>query len=308
MSGALAQRAGPGANPRGKTRFLASVVQRKQRGSCLRLLCLLLLKFMAFVQMRSFLSELNQSSLWRRKVRLWDSVYTAPTLDRLISLHAHRFGWMGYAEKRFLRSVVRDDSIVADVGANQGLYTLWLARVATGGTVYAFEPDPDLFQCLENNVRTNHLQNVSTIQAAASNRSGTLAFTTNRLNRGDNRVTRSPGSAAEQVNAVTIDETIPDSCLDLLKVDVQGFEIEVLLGAQETLGDNQDLIVLFEFWPYGLRQTGHRPIELLDLLREAGFSISTLGQGGRPVLMPQEVLHWDRETQYCNLIARKAQG
>ena len=40
VSGALAQRAGPGANPRGKTRFLASVVPRKQRVSCLRLLCL----------------------------------------------------------------------------------------------------------------------------------------------------------------------------------------------------------------------------------------------------------------------------
>ncbi|SRR5260221_983623 len=260
--------------------------------------------------MRSFLSELNQSSLWRRKVRLWDSVYTAPTLDRLISLHAHRFGWMGYAEKRFLRSVVRDDSIVADIGANQGLYTLWLARVATSGTVYAFEPDPDLFQCLENNVRTNHLQNVFTIQAAASNRSGTLPFTTNGLNRGDNRIDAKAfqGTGTKRVQAVILDEIISHQRLDLIKVDVQGFEIEVLLGAQKTLKANPAITIVFEFWPYGLRQAGHRPIELLDLLREAGFSISTLGQGGRPVSMPQEVLHWERETQYCNLIARKAQG
>src|SRR3981081_3647401 len=135
--------------------------------------------------MRSFLSELNQSSFWRREVRLWDSVYTAPTLDRLVSLHAHRFGWMGCAEKRFLRSVVRDDSIVADVGANQGLYTFWLAPVATSGHVYALAPDPALFRCLETNVLITHLQSVSTIRAAAGNCSGTLAFTTNGLNRGD---------------------------------------------------------------------------------------------------------------------------
>jgi hypothetical protein len=80
--------------------------------------------------LKSVLSNINQSSLWRQRVKVWDSIYTASTLDRVVSLHAHRFGWMGCAEKRFLRSVVRDDSIVADVGANQGLYTLWLARVA----------------------------------------------------------------------------------------------------------------------------------------------------------------------------------
>jgi FkbM family methyltransferase len=307
VSGALAQRAGPGANPRAKTRFLASVGPRKQRGSCLRLLSLLLLKFMAFVQMRSFLSELNQSSLWRRKVRLWDSVYTAPTLDRLISLHAHRFGWMGYAEKRFLRSVVRDDSIVADVGANQGLYTLWLARVAASGKVYAFEPDPDLFQCLENNVRTNHLQNVSTIQAAASNRSGTLAFTTNGLNRGDNRVDAKAfqGTDTKWVRAVILDEIISHQRLDLLKVDVQGFEIEVLLGAQKTLQANPAVTIVFEFWPYGLRQAGHRPNELWDLLQEAGFSIAALAHDGRLSAAPPEALRWERKTQYCNLIAQR---
>ena len=257
--------------------------------------------------MRSFLSELNQSSLWRRKVRVWDSVYTAPTLDRLVSLHAHRFGWMGCAEKRFLRSVVRDDSIVADVGANQGLYTLWLARVATGGTVYAFEPDPDLFQCLENNVRTNHLLNVSTIQAAASNRSGTLAFTTNGLNRGDNRIDAKalPDTSTQQVQAVILDEIISDRCLDLLKVDVQGFEIEVLLGAQKTLSANPALTIVFEFWPCGLRQAGHRPIELWDLLQEAGFSIAALGHNGRLDPAPQEALRWERKTQYCNLIAQR---
>jgi FkbM family methyltransferase len=257
--------------------------------------------------MRSFLSELNQSLLWRRKVRLWDSVYTAPTLDRLISLHAHRFGWMGCAEKRFLRSVVRADSIVADVGANQGLYTLWLSRVATRGHVYAFEPDPDLFQCLKNNVRTNQLQNVSTIQAAASNYSGTLAFTTNGLNRGDNRIDAKAlhDTGTRQVQAVTLDEIVSDRRLDLLKVDVQGFEIEVLLGAQKILLSSPHLTIVFEFWPYGLRQTGHRPTELWNLLREAGFSIHALGDDGGLDTAPQEALRWERKTQYCNLIAHR---
>jgi FkbM family methyltransferase len=264
-------------------------------------------EFTVFVQMRSLLSKLNQSSLWRRKVRLWDSVYTAPTLDRLVSLYVHRFGWMGSAEKRFLSSVARYDTIVADVGANQGLYTLWLAQVATGGHIYAFEPDPDLFQCLENNVRTNQLRNVSAIQAAASNRSGTLAFTTNGLNRGDNRIDAKAfrDTGTQQVQAVTLDEIVSDRRLDLLKIDVQGFEIEVLLGAQKTLRANPAVTIVFEFWPYGLRQAGHRPNELWDLLQEAGFSIAALAHDGRLGAAPPEALRWERKTQYCNLIAQR---
>ena len=194
---------------------------------------------------------------------------------------------MGCAEKRFLSSVVRDDSIVADVGANQGLYTLWLARVATSGRIYAFEPDPELFECLEQNVRNNQLTNVSAIRAAASDRSGTLALTANKLNRGDNRVARVPDSGLEQVKAFTIDEIVSHSHLDLLKIDVQGFEIEVLRGARETMGNNRNLTIVFEFWPYGLRQTGHRPNELMDLLGEAGFQIAALGRDGRTGVVPK---------------------
>jgi FkbM family methyltransferase len=214
---------------------------------------------------------------------------------------------MGSAEKRFLRSVVRDDSIVADVGANQGLYTLWLASVATSGHVYAFEPDPDLFQCLEQNVRNNQLTNISAIRAAAGNCSGTLAFTTNGLNRGDNRISAKAlhNTDTQQVPAVILDEIISHQRLDLLKVDVQGFEIEVLLGAQKTLSANPALTIVFEFWPYGIRQAGHQPIELWDLLRGAGFWIAALAHDGRLDPAPAEALGWERKTQYCNLIAQR---
>jgi FkbM family methyltransferase len=257
--------------------------------------------------LKSFLSKLNQSSLWRQRVKVWDSVYIAPTLDRLVSLHVHRIGWMGSAEKALLCSVVRHDSVVADVGANQGLYSLWLARVATDGHIYAFEPDPQLFQCLESNIRNNRLANISTMQAAVSNRSGTLAFAANELNRGDNRVRSNPDatSSGAQVAAVTIDEIFGSSRLDLLKIDVQGFEIEVLLGAQKTLTSNPDLTIAFEYWPYGLRQNDRQPGELLELLQEAGFSIAMLGRNGRLNSLPQDVLGWERATQYCNLIASR---
>src|SRR5258708_6112466 len=134
-----------------------------------------------------------------------------------------------------------------------------------------------------------------------------LAFTTNGLNRGDNRIDAKAlhKTNTQQVQAVTLDEIVSDRCLDLLKVDVQGFEIEVLLGAQKTLKANPALTILFEFWPYGLRQAGHQPDELWDLLQEIGFSIAALGHNGNLGPAPQEALRWERKTQYCNLIAHR---
>jgi FkbM family methyltransferase len=255
--------------------------------------------------MRPLVSRLNHSPLWHQEIRLWDSVFTAPTLDRLAALCAHRFGWMGSAEKSFLGSIVRDDSIIADVGANQGVYSLWLAGLASKGRVYAFEPDPELFRCLEGNTTKNQLSNLLPIQAAASNQPGTLSFAVNRLNRGDNRVTAQAGEDADimEVRAVRLDDAISDLRLDVLKIDVQGFEIEVLLGAQEILRANPNLTILFEFWPYGLRQAGHSTTELWNLLKEAGFSIAALDRDGKLATVTQELFSWKRKTQYCNLIA-----
>ena len=60
------------------------------------------------------------------------------------------------------------------------------------------------------------------------------------------------------------------SRLDLLKIDVQGFEIEVLLGAQKSLQADPSLAILFEFPELcGLRQAGHRPKGSWDLLQRA---------------------------------------
>jgi FkbM family methyltransferase len=260
--------------------------------------------------LKPFLSRLNQLPFWHQQIRVWESVYTAPTLDRLLSLYAHRFGWMGSAEARFLRSVVCRDSIVADIGANQGLYTVWLARLAASGHVYALEPDPELFQCLQMNIGSNQLTNITAIRAAAHSRPGTLAFAANHLNRGDNRVSTNSNlsSSLEKVPAVTIDEIVGKRSLDLLKIDVQGFEIEVLLGAKETLKKNQTLTIVVEFWPYGLRQAGHEPKELFQILENAGFSIAVLERDGRPRRLSPEKLNWYRATQYCNLVASRDPG
>ena len=248
---------------------------------------------------------INELGCWRMPVNVWGSRLVPPTLDRLVSLQAHRFNWMGRDEKEFLAKLLSPDSVVADVGANQGLYSLWFARSVPQGQVYAFEPDPILFQSLAANLQANRLQNVTAIEAAVSSKSGNLSLSKGWLNRGDNRasVQQTAANGVQVVQAVTIDEVVKSGRLDLLKIDVQGFELQVLLGAQQTIASNPGITILLEFWPYGLRMAGSEPAELLDFLKKAGLTVRGLDPAVTKKLETGELSSWQTALQYCNIVA-----
>jgi hypothetical protein len=88
------------------------------------------------------LKKLNRSEVWHSHVTLNGFQFQAPSLDRLASLWLHKLGILGEEEFDFFSRVVRPGMTIAEVGANQGIYTLFLARLATPGKVFAFEPDP----------------------------------------------------------------------------------------------------------------------------------------------------------------------
>jgi FkbM family methyltransferase len=214
---------------------------------------------------------------------------------------------MGTAEIQFLQRSVRPDWRIADVGANQGLYTLLFSRLAFRGQVYAFEPDPFLFAALEENVRRNSAKNVTLFNAAAAGQAATLVFRPGKLNRGDNRIIpgKSVGPGTIEVKATPLDHTIPETKLDLLKIDVQGFEVEVLRGATGLLRANPALSVLLEFWPHGLRLANSNPDELIGLMTTAGFSLFRPSKAGSFEPFVYKTADWDRPNQFCNLVATR---
>src|SRR5882724_8977403 len=94
-----------------------------------------------FVAVAQSVFKLNYWSFWARDVEVWGNRVTATSLDRLLNLYLHHLGARGTAEKRFLEQHVRPGMCVADIGANQGLYTLLISRIlGREGRVYAFEP------------------------------------------------------------------------------------------------------------------------------------------------------------------------
>ncbi|MBV8225053.1 MAG: FkbM family methyltransferase [Verrucomicrobia bacterium] len=250
---------------------------------------------------------MNESRIWRRPVEFCGMKFVPPTLDRWVALQAHRLKLMGAAEFEFFRTCAQPGSHIVDVGANQGLYTLALSRQVSQGRVYAFEPDPTLFATLKENVQRNCAQNVILFNAAAASRSAELFFRPGRFNRGDNRIVgdKLASSGAIQVNAVRLDDVIPHEGIDLLKIDVQGYEMEVIQGAHQLMRANQNLLIFFEFWPHGLTLAGSGPEALLDRLNQEGFYLFRLSNNSNCSPFVYSAKNWPRPDQFCNLIATR---
>jgi FkbM family methyltransferase len=233
--------------------------------------------------------------------------FVPPTLDRWVALQAHRFRIMGSAELNFFQRFINPAFHIVDVGANQGIYTLSISRQASTGKVFAFEPDPRLFATLKNNIERNHVQNVFLFNAAAASRPSKLLLRPGSLNRGDNRIVQSADGSTDaiEVTAVTLDSVIPDHRVDLMKIDVQGFEFDVLQGAVQIIQANPALLILFEFWPHGLRLSGASPEELLKLLQETGFSLFRFNSKLAFEPFTYDPASWSRPDQFCNLVAAR---
>lgn len=179
---------------------------------------------------------------------------------------------------------VRPGDIVVDVGANIGYYTLLFAKlVGENGKVYAFEPDPTNFRLLQKNVQVNGYNNVVLVQKAVSSKTDRAKLFLSATNKGDHRMYDSnDGRPAVEIETVSLNDFFcADMKVDFIKMDIQGAEGGALQGMFSVLRENQDLRLISEFWPGGLKRFGTEPIEYLKLLADMKFRIYVIKEKGR---------------------------
>lgn len=227
--------------------------------------------------MLALLARLNSSRLWRFEISVADNRFRPPTLDRLVALVLFRLGIMGREEFLLFRSLLRPGMTVADVGANQGVFTLFFAnQVGPTGAVMAFEPDPEMFSCLNANARASAKPWVELHNLALGAEEGQMTFNVSRLNRGDNRlvpVNQPPATSSASVRVVTLDQILNGRPVDLIKMDVQGWESAALRGMKRLLAAPNPPLIHLEICPHILRMAGSSFEEIRDLLQQYAYAL-----------------------------------
>lgn len=258
--------------------------------------------------LQDYLRKFNSSRLWHRHLNLWGLNYQAPTADRLLALWLHRIGMMGSQEVALFRTHIHLGMSVLDIGANQGIYSLLFAKlVGDQGKVFAFEPEPGLFESLTRNGKLNRADNLTCYQIALGDRPGKLTLQRSLLNSGDNRISVANWtSGGLDVDVLRLDDAAEFAPVDFVKIDVQGYEMHTFAGMERTLAKSPSVKIFFEFWPYGLRQAGTQPINLLRFLQDRGFRLYPAWGSFREELLDFE--HFELTTtgkRYTNLLAVK---
>jgi FkbM family methyltransferase len=239
--------------------------------------------------------------LWRSRICLLFKIRRDGYVVRFRPTSLSAELWMrpddrGDEEGLFAR-YLREGDCVVDVGANIGSVTLTAAsRVGSHGSVYAFEPHPRIFGYLKENIEMNGFRNVHLFNLALGNVEGNVLFSNIRS---DDQNAIIPDGQGIDVQVRPLDAIgIIEPCIHLLKIDTEGYEKFVLLGASELL--KKTMTVYFESWEHA--KYGYHPREVLQLLENAGFCVFKLHDGGL-CPMPKQ---YDFSNGVENLIAVRA--
>lgn len=216
------------------------------------------------------------------------------TADQVMRPFMQEFGTWEPEEGELLRSLIRHGCRFLDVGANVGYFSL-LAFRAGAGTIDSVEPDPWNVRALRFNTWVNRVP-AKTWALALDDHDRSLRLTSNSSNRGDlrtERVSPSPvgASAADRgrgsfsegmegpnsegwlVPAASGREIFAGRSFDVVKIDVQGWEFEVLLGLEPVLRQSANVKVVTEFWPSAIRAQRRLPQDILSNYRAMGYAV-----------------------------------
>lgn len=141
------------------------------------------------------------------------------------------------AEARLLQQLIRPGMTVVEIGANMGSHSVDMARACAPGPFYAFEPQPRLFQILCANLALNDVDNALAYPEACGAEEGEAMIPRIDYAQRGNFGGVSLGDATDAgivVRVRPIDALDLPAC-GLLKIDVEGFEAQVVLGARETI-------------------------------------------------------------------------
>src|SRR5712692_1057126 len=165
----------------------------------------------------------------------------------------------------------RPDPLILDCGSNIGCSVLYFKHAYPRARIIAFEPDPDIFPYLQENVAQNQLSDVHLVQAALARQNGTHTFFSDG-SAGSCLVENIAADARQgrlkkyEVACVRLRDFLTEP-VDFLKMNIEGAEWDVLKDSEERLRTIREMVLEYHHLP-GLPRTLHK---ILDLLHRQGF-------------------------------------
>ena len=186
-------------------------------------------------------------------------------------------------EPELWKEVIKESTpgrTVVDVGANIGLYVVAIAkRVGSQGHVIAAEPDPANAEALRRHLSLNGVENqVEVVESALSDKPGTATL---HVQGKESRITDEDSANSDdtiEVPMTTLDDLVADRKIDLLLIDVEGFEESVLRGGIKLLSsaEQRPSSIFIEVHPFAWSYANSSSNSLLGCLNECGYDVTDL--------------------------------
>jgi FkbM family methyltransferase len=200
----------------------------------------------------------------------------------------YRYFPKGYEKDNFLfiNKHLRPGMTILDIGAHIGLMSIpFSKRTGPEGKVFAFEPTPTTVRVLEKTVKLNGGSNVSIEPYALSHKKGKLTFhiSENEVDNSNSLVNNKRTDRMEnaiEVDVSTIDDIVREKGLeriDFIKIDVEGAELQVLKGGDQTISKFRPPMIL-SIHPDSIKNFGDSQTEIWDYLKQHGYSIIVDGE------------------------------
>lgn len=169
-----------------------------------------------------------------------------PSVDKGVELSLFETGTYEKGTIQLLNDLLKPGSTFLDIGANIGLLSAIASkRVGANGKVIAVEANPKTVEILRHNLALNHCENVEIYPLALGSENGTATLYENwDVNRGGASLLSQGDDTGIEVPVRRLDELLTDETVDVLKIDVEGFELEVLKGGLELLKTQQPVLII----------------------------------------------------------------
>lgn len=239
------------------------------------------------------------SATWA--VRTGDGYAAVPKSDTTLTtmLIDADVGGLEPGTRSLIRKLLPPGGTFVDIGAHIGLLTLAGARaVGPKGRVYAFEAAPDTFKLLERTVEINHVSPPVVMRSVAVGAEGGEHVFHVRNILGHSSLYDFADSdegftvADVTVQVMPLDGLLPgDERVDLVKIDVEGAELDVLAGMRELLERNPEIALLTEFGPSHLKRIGQTPESWFAAFAEHGLEAQLVDEetGACTPVSPKDV-------------------